>query len=88
MKIDYKSQDNLDYIMLSDYLPYPQAIMIGKVKIGEEKGKVYITCGDLHTDNPLDIERQANAMNIAARIARDFDYRWKLYTQHPDLICG
>ena len=87
MKINYKSQDNLDYIMLSDYLPYPQTILIGKVKVGDEKGKIYITSGNLHTDNPFDIERQAHAMCIAARIARDFDYRWTVYTQHPDLIC-
>lgn len=87
MKIDYKSQPNLDQIILSDFLPFPQTILISKSKVGPDAGKVYITTGDLHTDNPRHIERQAHAMQMASLIARDFDWRWKVYTQHPDLMC-
>lgn len=87
MKIDYKSQDNLDQIIIYDFLPFPQTITIAKAKVGEEKGRIYITTGALHTTDPIHIERQSLAMQLAAAIARDFDYRWLVYTQQPDLLC-
>lgn len=83
VKIDYKTQDNLDQIILSDFLPFPHTISVSREK---SSGDIWITTGQLHTTEPLHVERQALAMQQAAMIARDFEYRWVVYASHPDLV--